>query len=625
VSGEIATHSSHSSHKNKKMKFNDILNKILASSERLIAVDAGSRTVKIVEFRKNKDGFEPVLFDAEPVSFVSERGDITPEQIRRTLEIVLNRNGVKNGAIISILPYEFAIMKRFKVPSVSREQIKKIVPFESEKFLPFSLDRGVLDFDFRPIDDETLPESLPEKNEDGQPQAPGKKSMVTIVAARKAFIPKFLNLFKIKGCKQKAIDVSSFALYNSVSYFFKKNPPDAKADDIVVIDIGARRTELILVSAKNDELLFARNVKVGGDILNEYIVSKENVSFEQAEKNKCENWEKTVLNDKNSFDEAISPLIDNLNKTIKFILASKTSEKIGQIWLTGGGADIPGIVEFIQEKFGIEVSKFDTAKLVGAKNVTTSPSIFGFAVGAALRIVGEAKTTIDILPVDIAKLQLQALRQRRLIQLGIAVGFIAVLSAFIFGVNVLWTSIQVNTLRNKFIKLSPYIQHAESLEKRNAQLKDAVENMVELTDRKTSWSQVFQTISGYTDSNIWITSLSVNKKNRLTINAQCLGTTYIDFKNKLMNSLRFQDLIVGAVTKKDQRVGREIIPIRIFKLDCDVLPDYKYQELLSDLKKRLMSKRSDFAYATKSKSLAKTNNVENVNTNSLIRQPSKMP
>ena len=125
------------------MKFNDILNKILTSSERLIAVDAGSRMVKIVEFRKNKEGFEPVLFDAEPVSFVSERGDITPEQIRRTLETVLNRNGIKNGSFISILPYEFAIMKRFKVPSVSREQIKKIVPFESEKFLPFSLDRGV--------------------------------------------------------------------------------------------------------------------------------------------------------------------------------------------------------------------------------------------------------------------------------------------------------------------------------------------------------------------------------------------------------------------------------------------------------------------------------------------------
>jgi len=607
------------------MKFNDILNKILTSSERLIAVDAGSRMVKIVEFRKNKTGFEPVLFDAEPVSFVSERGDITPEQIRRTLETLLNRNGIKNGAFISILPYEFAIMKRFKVPSISREQIKQIVPFESEKFLPFSLDRGVLDFDFTPIEDETLPEPLPEENDAEQLPVAGKKSMVTIVAARKAFIPKFLNLFKIKGCKQKAIDVSSFALYNSVSYFFKKNPPDAKADDIIVIDIGARRTELILVSAKNDELLFARNIKVGGDILTDYIVSKENISFEQAEKNKCEKWVSTVLNNKDSFEEAINPLIVNLKKTVKFILASNTSEKIGQIWLTGGGADIPGVVELIQEKFDIEASKFDTAKLVGAKSEKTSPAIFGFAVGAALRMVDEAKTTMDILPVDIAKLQLQALRQRRLIQLGVVVGFIAVLSVLLFGVNVFWTSFQVNTLRNKFVKLAPYIQHADSLEKRNAQLKDAVENMVELTDRKTSWSSVFQTISGYTDSNIWITSLSVNKKNRLTINAQCIGTTYIDFKNKLMNSLRFQELIVGAVTKKDQKVGRKTIPIRIFKLDCDVLPDYKYQELLSDLKKRLLSKRSGSDSDTEVKTLVQTNEIENVNSNSLTRQPSEMP
>ncbi len=622
------------------MKFNDIINKILTSSERLIAVDAGSRMVKIVEFRKLKEGFEPVLFDAEPVSFVSERGDITPEQIRKSLETVLIRNGIKHGSFISILPYEFAIMKRFKVPSVLREQIKQIVPFETEKFLPFSLNRGVLDFYFKPLEEETLPESLPETNE-GKPQALGKKSMVTIVAVRKAFIPKFLNFFKVKGCKQKAIDVSSFALYNSVSYFFKKNPPDTKADDIVVIDIGARRTELILVSAKNDELLFARNLKTGGDILTEYIAANENVSFEQAEKNKCEKWDETLLNKKKNFEEAINPLMDNLLKTIKFVLSSNVSEKIGQVWLTGGGADTPGIVEMFQAKLEVDVSKFDTAKLVGADSGTNSSSIFGFAVGAALRIVNEAKTTIDLLPVDISKLQLRALRQKRFIQLGIGCGIIAVLLAFVFGVNVLWTSIQVNNLESKFTELAPYIQHAESLEKRNAQLRNAVENMIELTDRKTSWSQVFQTISGYTDSNIWITSISVNKKNRLTINAQSLGTKHIDFKNKLMNSIRFQNLVRGAVTKHPQRVGSETVEYRKFNLICDVLPDYKYQELLSNLKKRLSLKQSKLNIndsdsvnlSNKTKKVSdnmfenstQTNNLENVNSDSLTRQLSKKP
>ena len=618
------------------MKFNNILNKILASSERLLAVDAGSRMVKIVEFRKQKEKIEAVLFDAESVPFISEHGNITPEQIRKALEKILLRNNIKNGAFISILPYEFAVMKRFKVPSVSKEQIEKIVPFEAEKFLPFSLDRGVLDFDFKVLDDEVASAPLPDLTDEKSKKADGKKSMVTIVAARKALIPKFLDFFKIKGFKQKAIDVSSFALYNSVSYFFKGNPPDAKADDIVVIDIGARRTELILVSAKKDELLFARDLKVGGDILTEYISSKNNISFEQAEKDKCENWQKTPLVKKDDFEKAINPLIESLLKTINFILKSKTSEKIGQVWLTGGGADIPGIVGFIQSQLEIDTSKFDVAKLVGAKTEKKSSSIFGFAVGAALRMINEAKTTIDILPVDIAKLQLQALRRKRLIQLGVIGGVVAILSAFIFGANVLWTSVQVNMLKRKVVRLAPYIQHAESLEKRNAQLKNAVENMIELTDRKTSWSDVFQTISGYTDSNIWITSLSVDKKNRLTVQAQCLGAKYIDFKNKLMNSLRFQDLVVGAVTKKEQRVGREVVPIRVFKLNCDVLPDYKYQELLSDLKKRLLSKKSRLKGFDKSISLSnetkkvsnnldQKNNIENVNSNSITRQPSEMP
>lgn len=619
------------------MKFNDIFNKILAASERLIAVDAGSRMVKIVELRKLKEGFEAVLFDSEPVPYVSERGEITPEQVRTALETLLNRNGIKHGSFISILPYEFATLKRFEVPSVTKEQIEQIVPFETEKLIPFSLDRGVLDFDFRPIKDGTLQEPIPEAGVEEQLQGAGKKSMVTIVAARKAAIPKFLSLFQIKGCKQNAIDVSCFSLYNSVSYFFKKNPPDAKADDLVVIDIGARRTELILVSAKTDELLFARSINAGGDTLTEYISKKENISFEQAEKNKCENWEITSLNRKESFEEAIKPLEENLQKTLNFIVKSNPERKIGQIWLTGGGSDTPGIVEHFQAALEINVSKFDACELVGGKPANGSPSIFGFAVGSALRIVDEAKTSIDLLPVDIAKLQLQALRQRRLIQLGIILGIIAAILVLIFGFNVMWTSFKLSRLESKYRAYEHYIQHADGLEKRNNQLREAVENMIDLTDRKTSWSQVFQTIAGYTDSNIWITSLSVNKKNRLTINAQCIGTKYIDFKNKLMNSLRFNNLVMGTVTKKDQRVGPETVPIRIFRLDCEVLPDYKYQNLLLDLKERLLSKQpviegdgvmTNGNSATTNQVLEavpQTNNIENVNSNTLNLQPSEMP
>ena len=102
-----------------------------------------------------------------------------------------------------------------------------------------------------------------------------------------------------------------------------------------------------------------------------------------------------------------------------------------------------------------------------------------------------------------------------------------------------------------------------------------------------------------------------------------------------MNSLRFQNLVMGAVTKKDQRVGPKTVPIRIFSLTCDVLPDYKYKNLLADLKERLLLKQSivdaEGSVTNETETVTnkmfdaelQSNKLENVNSNSLNLQPLK--
>jgi len=197
----------------KKSKF---LSKFLTPNENVVAVDVGSRYVKIAVLHKKKDVIESTVLDAEPIPYLSARGDISPEQVSSALAVVLERNNIKNGSFISMLPLEFVSVKRFDVPSVSAKQIEQIVPFEAEKHLPFSLERAVIDFDFIPLENaKSLPDNdtevlqpTSEKAIEAQKTADalesaGNKSMVTLAAVRLAVIPKFLELCKVKGCRQE--------------------------------------------------------------------------------------------------------------------------------------------------------------------------------------------------------------------------------------------------------------------------------------------------------------------------------------------------------------------------------------------------------------------------------------
>jgi len=604
----------------KKSKF---LSNFLTPNEHVVAIDVGSRYVKIAVLHKRKDVIETTILDAEPIPYLSARGDITPEQVSSALATVLDRNNIKNASFISMLPLEFVSVKRFEVPSVSAKQINQIVPFEAEKHLPFSVERAVIDFDFIPIGDtNSLPGDSPDildptsekaieaKKAADALESSGNKSVVTLAAVRQAVIPKFLELCNVKGCRQSAIDVTAFALYNSLSFSLRNTPPTPDLSDIILIDLGARRSEMIVVSPETGELLFTRSISFGGDAVTNVIALKLNFPFEEAERIKCEKWEKTGITPGNEeYNNAFEPLVLQLGKSLRYIKKSKLSPEQSVIYLSGGASATPGIVEYFQSKFDLPVKILNPLPLVNAKKTNKPPQIFTSVIGGALKMIDEKKLDVDLLPVDITKLQQLAIRKKRFIQLGIMAAVIMTILLSIFGVKVLLTDLERRRMRAEYKRIAPEALKVDSLEKRNETLRIAVSKMEGLTDRKTSWSVVLKTLADSMSSNIWVNKLSVDKKNYLTIDAYSIGMDYINFKNQLDGSIRFDD--VQIVSEQNDRSGK----FKIFKLRCKVIPDYKYGEEFNSMREELLGK-------LRSLSSDDVEKVEEINKSTLaVNQP----
>ena len=100
---------------------------------------------------------------------------------------------------------------------------------------------------------------------------------VMLVAAKKDIIEDYESLIHLAGLNPVIMDVDAFALQNAF---------EMSAEDIsgcyAIINVGAE--ELGINAVKNGVSIFTRDSSYGGSQITEAIMSKFNVSFEEAEK-----------------------------------------------------------------------------------------------------------------------------------------------------------------------------------------------------------------------------------------------------------------------------------------------------------------------------------------------------
>ncbi|MBR5624418.1 pilus assembly protein PilM [bacterium] len=550
---------------------------ILSGGDKTVALDIGSRTVKLAILHSRKNGVEARYLDEMPIPYASSRGDVTPEAVKDTVRQILQRNKIKDIGVLSVMSRDFVTVSHLELPSTDREQIKQMLVFEAESHLPFAMERAITAFDFKPIEAPKA-EEAPEEGE-APAEKPPVMSKVVFAAVRQALIPKFLDLHSQKGLKQTAIQVSSFAIYNLYDYLSRSGKIEKADGDTLIIEMGARRTEFILVNAEG-ELAFTRNVDKGGDDLTTYLAKKEGISFEEAEQRKKEKWDETCLSDPGELLAAMEGVCKELDSTLRFIKNRGISSNVARVCFSGGGAAREEICRVLSAPCGIETPLYlNGLDVIQVRRKEVFGPSFSAVLGAALAQIGEASIYIDLLPVDVVKLQLLAMRRKMFIKLAVGVAAVALLALLVLGAAVLISNAKVDAKNAELRSKLQETKKVDLLEKRNAQLQKAVNDIEGVISRKTSWNSVLSGISSCMTSNIWVTSIGVDKNNTMTLEGYSRNSDYLIFEENMQRQLRFENVIVPS----EKTMVQYGLQVHYFKLTCDILPDYKYNEKLRSL------------------------------------------
>ena len=358
----------------------------------LIGLDIGSHSIKLVEIDDSKKGMilKNLGVAYLPKDTIVEGSIKEMELAASTLKNLCKNLNVKNKNVATSISGFSVIVKKISVTKRDEIELESSIQEEAEQYIPFDISDVNLDYEI--LTEEEIPDEEGEEGEESSSSQSSDMMDVMLVAAKKDIIEEYESLIQLAGLNPIVMDVDAFALQN----VFEISTGDISGC-YAIINIGAE--ELGINAIKDGVSMFTRDSSYGGNQITESIVSKFDVSFEEAEKiklggAKVEEKDKLALEE--IFTTMVSGWVQETNRALDFLSTTYPDEKIEKIYVSGGACRIPDFVKYLEMDTGIPVEELNpfaglqiNEKIFDPKYLSNIAPQAGVAVGLALRSVGD--------------------------------------------------------------------------------------------------------------------------------------------------------------------------------------------------------------------------------------------
>jgi type IV pilus assembly protein PilM len=344
----------------------------LNRSQPLVGLDIGSSTIKAAELRSLRDGsYELVNLGIEelPPDCIVHGVITSKPPVSAAINRLFLEHSIKNVRVATSVSGHSVIVKRISLPAQSDEDLTESIRWEAEQHIPFDIADVSLAY-------QVLVESTRATNLD-----------LLLVAVKKERITDQTSVITMAGKNPAVVDVDAFALQNAYEINY-----DPATTLMALLDIGASIMTINIVSGA--ELLFTRDVGVGGHQYTDFIRKEFNLTFSQAQALKhgepqegIELWQTRRV-----IDSVTEIICLEIQKTFDFFRTTATAGRIDRMLVSGGAAHTPGLIETLGRKFAIPVEKFESLRRIVHDAKRFSPALLterapelAVAIGLALR------------------------------------------------------------------------------------------------------------------------------------------------------------------------------------------------------------------------------------------------
>lgn len=349
--------------------------KLFASQEALVAIDIGGHSIKLVELDTSDEKPVLVTLGCAPTSpdVFSQYAISRTDKLGEIIRTLYQGCNLAAKRIVTAAPGPSVFTKQIKMAKMKLDELRTNVQFEASNFIPHSLDAVRLDFHvIGPT---------------------GKNQLdILVAAAKNEIVDGLLGAFGAADLEVAVVDVDAYALQNA----FETNYPEELQSTVAVLNVGMRYTTVNI--CKGGQSLFSGDIGVGGKQFSDGLVEALGVSAEEAEMFKRGHAREhpRAGEAEQLLGAAVGQAANEINRQLSFFWSAAGAEDgIEKILVSGGGAQLSGLLEEIGEKTGISTAPFDPLR-----EITVAPEVdsallaevrssLAIAIGLGVRQAGD--------------------------------------------------------------------------------------------------------------------------------------------------------------------------------------------------------------------------------------------
>ncbi len=317
----------------------------------LTGLDLGSNSIKLVKLEENNGSYS---LDALGIKEISTDVMVEDEiKDKDTLifhiQSLMDQVDVKTKDVAISISGHGVITDKITMDKKAGDEAEQAILFEAEQRSPFDVEDVTVDYHIISTNEET------------------RKMDVLLVAARNEFLKKYMDIFFDAGLNPVIVDTDAFAILNAYEMNYEIDPNKI----IALLNLGFDTTNVIFI--KNGVYHSTRDVSHGVRSIYEVIMKEFRLNPELALKTLKGEMEASIDQDmlKATVATSAEDLISGLEIAFSYFKASAGISNVDWMVLTGGGALVPFLPEYIQTKLNIPMEVGNPIR-----NIEYDPDLF---------------------------------------------------------------------------------------------------------------------------------------------------------------------------------------------------------------------------------------------------------
>jgi type IV pilus assembly protein PilM len=322
-------------------------------SNSTVGLDVGASSIKLVKLDHGKNGFSVSAIgirELPPEAIVAD--EIRDrEAVIFNIQSLIDQTDPKIRDVVVSISGHGVITDKFVIDKKTGPEAEQAILFETEQRAPFDVDDVSLDYHVIKTDDEI------------------NKMEVLLVAARKEYLKMYLELIEDCGLRPVVVDSDAFAIFNAYENNYEIDPAKVTA----LVNIGHDVTNITYMA----EGLFkaTRDVSSGTREIYQAIQKEFRLNPELTQKALKGEMADTIDQDmlKATIISSTEELCSGIELAFSYFKSQTKLDSIDWIVLSGGGALVPYLPEYLQSKLGVPLELANPLR-----NVDYDPELFQY-------------------------------------------------------------------------------------------------------------------------------------------------------------------------------------------------------------------------------------------------------